>query len=145
MGNLRERTTRMSWITAAGTELCGGKCCSGTEVCGGKGCSGTEVCRGGGLLVVQIAATTFAFSSVFILPPRVTLSDVIICCSAELAHVEAVLDENPDFFQDYLIRKATRTMIDAWLYAHALPPGCSAAALPPLSGGDPTADLPLCR
>jgi dual 3',5'-cyclic-AMP and -GMP phosphodiesterase 11 len=63
--------------------------------------------------------------------------------------VEAVLDENPDFFQDYLIRKASRPMIDAWLFAHALPPGsASASSLPPLSSGgngDPTAELPLCR
>jgi hypothetical protein len=78
---------------------------------------------------------------------RSQISNYFLICSPELAHVEAVLDENPDFFQDYLIRKATRPMIDAWLYAHALPPGCisaSSASLPPLSG-DPTADLPLCR
>jgi len=43
--------------------------------------------------------------------------------SVELARMEACLDENPDFFQDYLIRKATRQMIDSWLVAHSLPPG----------------------
>ena len=37
--------------------------------------------------------------------------------------VEAFLDENPDFFKDYLIRKASRHMIDSWLVAHSLPPG----------------------
>ena len=43
--------------------------------------------------------------------------------SVELARMEACLDENPDFFQDYLIRKASRQMIDSWLVAHSLPPG----------------------
>jgi len=43
--------------------------------------------------------------------------------SPELAQVEAFLDENPDFFKDYLIRKASRHMIDSWLVAHSLPPG----------------------
>jgi len=43
--------------------------------------------------------------------------------SSELAQVEAFLDENPDFFKDYLIRKASRHMIDSWLVAHSLPPG----------------------
>ena len=33
------------------------------------------------------------------------------------------MDENPDFFKDYLIRKASRHMIDSWLVAHSLPPG----------------------
>ena len=56
--------------------------------------------------------------------------------------MESFLDENPDFFQDYLIRysaclpacslctitystirKAPRKMIDSWLVAHSLPPG----------------------
>ena len=37
--------------------------------------------------------------------------------------VEAVLDENPDFFKDYFIRKGSRHMIDSWLVAHSLPPG----------------------
>lgn len=41
------------------------------------------------------------------------------------ASVEAWLDENPEFFQDYLIRKGGRGLIDAWLMAHALPPGIS--------------------
>ena len=43
--------------------------------------------------------------------------------SSDLAQVEAFLDENPDFFKDYLIRKASRHMIDSWLVAHSLPPG----------------------
>lgn len=42
---------------------------------------------------------------------------------SEQARVEAWLDENPDFFKSYLLRKGTRTLIDAWLVAHALPPG----------------------
>lgn len=39
------------------------------------------------------------------------------------AKVEAWLDEHPEFFQDYLIRKGGRPLIDAWLVTHALPPG----------------------
>ena len=39
------------------------------------------------------------------------------------AKVESWLDEHPEYFQDYLIRKGGRNMIDAWLVAHALPPG----------------------
>jgi len=42
--------------------------------------------------------------------------------SPELARLETLLDENPEFFLDYLLRKASRSMIDAWLTAHALPP-----------------------
>eukprot|EP00096_Caligus_rogercresseyi_P012509 TRINITY_DN5262_c0_g1_i1.p1 TRINITY_DN5262_c0_g1~~TRINITY_DN5262_c0_g1_i1.p1 ORF type:complete len:922 (+),score=274.40 TRINITY_DN5262_c0_g1_i1:425-3190(+) len=38
-----------------------------------------------------------------------------------LAEVESWLDEHPDFFQEYLIRKGSRSMIDSWLMAHALP------------------------
>ena len=41
--------------------------------------------------------------------------------SAEYAEAEAFLDEHPDFFQSYLIRKATRAMIDAWLVSYAIP------------------------
>ena len=51
--------------------------------------------------------------------------------SPEFASIEAFLDENPDFFQNYLIRKATRSQIDAWLVSHALPPGST--SLPPFS------------
>lgn len=43
--------------------------------------------------------------------------------------VETWLDEHPDFFKDYLIRKGTRGMIDCWLVAHTLPTGVSAIAL----------------
>ena len=39
----------------------------------------------------------------------------------ERARIESWLDEHPDFFQDYLIRKGGRAMIDAWLLAHAVP------------------------
>eukprot|EP00095_Tigriopus_kingsejongensis_P009245 maker-scaffold495_size155559-snap-gene-0.38 protein:Tk09245 transcript:maker-scaffold495_size155559-snap-gene-0.38-mRNA-1 annotation:"dual 3 -cyclic-amp and -gmp" len=45
----------------------------------------------------------------------------------EHARVESWLDEHPEFFQDYLIRKGGRQMIDAWLMAHALRPGISPA------------------
>ena len=44
--------------------------------------------------------------------------------------MEAFLDENPDFFKDYLIRKASRHMIDSWLVAHSLPPGQSGSSSP---------------
>ena len=43
--------------------------------------------------------------------------------------VEAWLDEHPEFFQAYLIRKGTRSMIDSWLVSHALPPGITATTL----------------
>ena len=43
--------------------------------------------------------------------------------------VESWLDEHPDFFQAYLIRKGTRSMIDSWLVTHALPPGITATTL----------------
>jgi len=42
--------------------------------------------------------------------------------SPELARMETFLDENPEFFLDYLIRKGSRSMIDSWLTAHSLPP-----------------------
>ncbi len=42
--------------------------------------------------------------------------------------MEAWLDEHPEFFQDYLIRKGGRGMIDAWLVSHALPPGINTTA-----------------
>ena len=50
--------------------------------------------------------------------------------SSDLAAVEAFLDENPEFFKDYLIRKASRHMIDSWLVAHSLPPGQSGSSSP---------------
>ena len=53
----------------------------------------------------------------------------IYCFSPEFAKIEAFLDENPEFFQNYLIRKATRSMIDAWLVSYAIPPGTT--SLPP--------------
>ncbi|XP_058450116.1 dual 3',5'-cyclic-AMP and -GMP phosphodiesterase 11-like isoform X3 [Malaya genurostris] len=40
---------------------------------------------------------------------------------AEYARMEAWLDENPEFVQDYFIRKATRNMVDGWLVSHATP------------------------
>lgn len=35
--------------------------------------------------------------------------------------MESWLDENPEFMQDYFIRKATRNMVDGWLVSHATP------------------------
>lgn len=40
---------------------------------------------------------------------------------AEYSRMEAWLDENQEFAQDYFIRKATRNNIDAWLVSHATP------------------------
>nr|XP_040238527.2 dual 3',5'-cyclic-AMP and -GMP phosphodiesterase 11-like isoform X5 [Anopheles coluzzii] len=40
---------------------------------------------------------------------------------AEFARMESWLDENPEFMQDYFIRKATRNMVDGWLVSHATP------------------------
>ncbi|XP_055635245.1 dual 3',5'-cyclic-AMP and -GMP phosphodiesterase 11-like isoform X2 [Toxorhynchites rutilus septentrionalis] len=40
---------------------------------------------------------------------------------AEFARMEAWLDENQEFVQDYFIRKATRNMVDGWLVSHATP------------------------
>ncbi|XP_026472829.1 dual 3',5'-cyclic-AMP and -GMP phosphodiesterase 11 [Ctenocephalides felis] len=39
----------------------------------------------------------------------------------EHARMEAWLDENPDFVQDYFMRKVTRQVVDAWLVSHATP------------------------
>ena len=36
--------------------------------------------------------------------------------------METWLDEHPEFFQKYLVRKGKRGMIDAWLVSHAFPP-----------------------
>merc|ERR1719186_879186 len=44
--------------------------------------------------------------------------------------MESWLDENQDFFQEYLLRKGTRPMIDAWLVAHSFPPGGAQAPSP---------------
>ncbi|XP_065089280.1 dual 3',5'-cyclic-AMP and -GMP phosphodiesterase 11 isoform X3 [Ochlerotatus camptorhynchus] len=40
---------------------------------------------------------------------------------AEFARMESWLDENPEFMQDYFIRKATRNMVDGWMVSHATP------------------------
>lgn len=39
----------------------------------------------------------------------------------EYNRMESWLDENPEFAQDYFIRKATRQVVDAWLVSHATP------------------------
>ncbi|XP_068140375.1 dual 3',5'-cyclic-AMP and -GMP phosphodiesterase 11 isoform X2 [Drosophila tropicalis] len=41
----------------------------------------------------------------------------------EHARMEAWMDENQDFVQDYFIRKATRQTVDAWLVSHATSAG----------------------
>uniref|UniRef100_A0A2M4CSB8 Phosphodiesterase n=1 Tax=Anopheles darlingi TaxID=43151 RepID=A0A2M4CSB8_ANODA len=46
----------------------------------------------------------------------------------EFARMESWLDENPEFVQDYFIRKATRNMVDGWLVSHATPVSTGAAA-----------------
>lgn len=45
--------------------------------------------------------------------------------NAEHARMEAWMDENPEFMQDYIIRKATRHVVDAWLVNHATPSSSS--------------------
>ncbi|XP_050320395.1 dual 3',5'-cyclic-AMP and -GMP phosphodiesterase 11 isoform X1 [Bactrocera neohumeralis] len=42
---------------------------------------------------------------------------------AEQARMEAWMDENQEFVQDYFIRKATRQVVDAWLVSHATTAG----------------------
>jgi dual 3',5'-cyclic-AMP and -GMP phosphodiesterase 11 len=37
---------------------------------------------------------------------------------AEHARMEAWLDENQEFAQNYFMRKATRNVVDSWLVAH---------------------------
>lgn len=61
--------------------------------------------------------------------------------SQDHAKVEAWLDEHPEFFQDYLIRKGGRPLIDAWLVTHALPPGVASNALGNVSNGGASAVL----
>ncbi|XP_050086967.1 dual 3',5'-cyclic-AMP and -GMP phosphodiesterase 11-like isoform X3 [Anopheles aquasalis] len=46
----------------------------------------------------------------------------------EFARMESWLDENPEFVQDYFIRKATRNMVDGWLVSHATPVSTGAVA-----------------
>ncbi|XP_055837299.1 dual 3',5'-cyclic-AMP and -GMP phosphodiesterase 11-like isoform X1 [Episyrphus balteatus] len=45
------------------------------------------------------------------------------CYDAEYARMEAWMDENQEFVQDYFIRKATRQVVDAWLVSHATSAG----------------------
>ncbi|XP_058060795.1 dual 3',5'-cyclic-AMP and -GMP phosphodiesterase 11-like [Anopheles bellator] len=55
---------------------------------------------------------------------------------AEFARMESWLDENPEFVQDYFIRKATRNMVDGWLVSHATPVTTAANAVDsPTHGG----------
>ncbi|KAK2720014.1 dual 3',5'-cyclic-AMP and -GMP phosphodiesterase 11-like [Artemia franciscana] len=50
--------------------------------------------------------------------------------------VEAWLDEHPDFSMDYFLRKATRSMVDAWLVSHSLPQSTVSNGVPVLSEVD---------
>lgn len=40
---------------------------------------------------------------------------------AEYSRMESWLDENPEFAQNYFVRKASRNAVDSWLCAHATP------------------------
>lgn len=46
----------------------------------------------------------------------------------EHEHMEAWLDEHPQFLRNYFVRKASRSVVDAWLLAHSVPPGVSQVA-----------------
>lgn len=59
--------------------------------------------------------------------------------NAEHARMEAWMDENPEFMQDYIIRKATRQVVDAWLVNHATPNSSTTDLL-----SSPTASHYLC-
>lgn len=48
-------------------------------------------------------------------------SGSITSYDAEFSRMESWLDENPEFMQDYFIRKATRNMVDGWMVSHATP------------------------
>lgn len=39
----------------------------------------------------------------------------------ELENVESWLDEHPHFVYDYFVRKASRQMVDSWLFSHSAP------------------------
>ncbi|XP_037903168.1 dual 3',5'-cyclic-AMP and -GMP phosphodiesterase 11-like isoform X2 [Hermetia illucens] len=53
------------------------------------------------------------------------------CYDVEYARMESWMDENPEFVQDYFIRKGTRQVVDAWLVSHATSAGNDV-------GGSPT-------
>ena len=55
----------------------------------------------------------------------------------EYGHMERWLDDHPDFLHDYFSRKATRSMVDGWLLAHALRQGSSSPTSPHLSPDTP--------
>ena len=61
-------------------------------------------------------------------PLSSSLPSAISGCDQEEARIESWLDEHPGFFQNYLIRKGNRALIDAWLVSHALPPGTTRSA-----------------
>lgn len=53
----------------------------------------------------------------------------------EHAHMEAWLDEHPDFVLDYFLRKATRSVVDAWLVSHATPTSSSGGSASTAAAG----------
>lgn len=48
------------------------------------------------------------------LPLQLPSSNHQVNYDAEYARMESWLDENPEFVQDYFIRKATRNIVDSW-------------------------------
>ena len=61
-------------------------------------------------------------------PLSSSLPSAITGRDQEEARIESWLDEHPGFFQNYLIRKGNRALIDAWLVSHALPTGTTRSA-----------------
>ncbi|XP_037051573.1 dual 3',5'-cyclic-AMP and -GMP phosphodiesterase 11 isoform X1 [Bradysia coprophila] len=49
---------------------------------------------------------------------------------AEYSRMESWMDENPEFIQDYFIRKATRQVVDSWLVSHATSGGSGEMSSP---------------
>ena len=70
-------------------------------------------------------------------PLSSSLPSAITGRDQEEARIESWLDEHPGFFQNYLIRKGNRALIDAWLVSHALPPGTTRSAAPNDDCSDP--------
>ncbi|XP_055386324.1 dual 3',5'-cyclic-AMP and -GMP phosphodiesterase 11-like isoform X2 [Condylostylus longicornis] len=54
---------------------------------------------------------------------------------AEYANMEAWMDENQEFVQDYFLRKATRQLVDAWLVSHATSAGNDVVGSPTQNNG----------
>ncbi|CAH1119376.1 unnamed protein product [Phaedon cochleariae] len=63
----------------------------------------------------------------------------------EYAHMEAWLDEHPDFVNDYFLRKATRHVVEQWQMSHATPSSSSVEQLssPTFTGSSSGATTPV--